>query len=107
DAECAGHVDLARRRSERLLDPRRAIEKVAPASRYERDALAVLRERPPHLVDAHAALHDVIEVEIDVAEAEPREDVERRSDRLVLVRRRRRYDLERRHQSGSNSRLLT
>jgi hypothetical protein len=39
-------------------------------------------------------LDDVVQIQVEIAEAEPRKDLERREDRFRLVRGGRRQDLE-------------
>ncbi len=72
--------------------PRRAMEEVAPSARDDPDALSVRRDRRRSVVDRHASFDQVMQVEVEIGQAEPREHLQRRDQRLRLVRRRRRQN---------------
>ena len=93
-------LDLPIDRSEGLLDLRGAVKEVAPAARDHPDALPVRGQRLRDDLDVQAAFHQVAEVEVEVVPAQPREYLQRRQERLALVRGRRREELGRRTSDG-------
>ena len=103
DAELTGDCHLMRDGLVCLLDPRGAMKKIAPSARHDPHAQIVRVKRVGDRSHRRAELEDVVQVQVDVTQAEPREHLQRGQQRLRLVRGRRGENAGSRHQTAGNS----
>jgi hypothetical protein len=101
DAEALRDTHLSIDRRPGQVDLWRAMEEIAPSARDDVHALTVRRDRAGDVVDRNACFDQVMEVDVEIEQAEPAEHLQRRQQRLVFVRGRRRQ--HRRHHTGSNA----
>src|SRR4029453_13223240 len=78
DAELGSDRDLPRHRREGVLDLRRSMEEIAPAAGHQMQAHPMRGDGIGDRPDRDAGLEDVVQIEIDVAQPEYAEQLERR-----------------------------